>query len=51
MPGQLLQVHDFSESSLRISCVAEGVKALFQGDNLPRPLVYSFPDDSICLHT
>jgi hypothetical protein len=47
MTGQLLQENDFSEGSLSISCILEGVKVLLQGDNVLCLLIDSFPHDTI----
>lgn len=45
--GKLLQENYLSKRSLRISCVLECVKVLFQGYDLFGPLVDRFPNDAI----
>lgn len=47
MASELLQKYDLAEGPLGISGILEGVEVLFQGDNLLRPLIYGFPDNTV----
>ena len=47
MASQLLQENNLTESSLGICRVLKGIEVLLEGDNLLRPLVNSFPHDTV----
>ena len=47
MTGQLLQENDFSEGSLSVCCILEGVKVLLESDNVLCLLIDSLPHDAI----
>ena len=47
MTSQFLQKYDFTESSLSICCVLEGIEVLLECHNLLGALIYRLPDDSI----
>mmetsp|Transcript_2050 Transcript_2050/g.2844 ORF Transcript_2050/g.2844 Transcript_2050/m.2844 type:complete len:109 (+) Transcript_2050:1144-1470(+) len=45
---QLLQEHDFAESTLRIRRILEGIENLFERYNFPSLLVNRFPHNAVC---
>ena len=47
MTSQLLQKDDLTKSSLRISCILEGVEIFLEGDDFLGSLIYGLPDDTI----
>ena len=47
MPRQLLQKDDLSEGSLRVCCILECIKVLFESHDVFGLLIYGLPHDTV----